>query len=72
MKLKTIIPLLLAIYLGLHNGYLALWDTNAQKPVEIFPYRCSIYPKIDQQQLFEGIPIDSPDTLKTLLEDFLS
>ena len=72
MKYKIIIPLLLGLYLGLHNGYIALWDSNSAKPLEVFPYRCSVYPKIDQTQLEKGIPIDSRDGLKAILEDFLS
>ena len=72
MRLKQIFPLLLGLYLGLHNGYLALWETNSTKPLEVFPYRCDIYPKIDQQQLLKGIPVDTQDELKTILGDFLS
>lgn len=72
MKYKVIIPLLLGLYLGLHNGYVALWDTNHQKPLEVFPYRCSVYPKIDQNQLEKGIPIDNENALKAILGDFLS
>ena len=72
MKHKIIIPLLIGLYLGLYNGQVALWDTGSQTPVEVFPYNCSVYPKIDQQQLQEGIPIHSRNELKSLLEDFLS
>ena len=72
MKFKKIIPLLLGLYLGLHNGYLALWESNTREPLKVFPYHCSVYPKIDQLQLHKGIPVDTPDALKTLLGDFLS
>ena len=72
MKLKNLFSLLLGLYLGLHNGYLALWETNSAKPLEVFPYHCGVYPKIDQQQLRKGIPVDTQDALKTILGDYLS
>jgi len=64
--------LALVLYMGLHNGYLALWQTGAPDPVTVFPYRAALYPKIDQAALNEGIPIQTPAHLKQLLEDFLS
>lgn len=64
--------LVLTLYMGLHNGYLALFDVGATAPVRVFPYRAAVYPKIDQAALAEGIPIASASHLKQLLEDFLS
>ena len=64
--------LLLGLYLGLHNGYLALWRSGCPEPEKVFPFKVALYPKIDQSALEKGIPIDDEDALKKLLEDFLS
>lgn len=64
--------LLLGLYLGIHNGYLALFSSETNTPDRILPYRAALYPKIDQQALEAGIPIESAEQLKILLEDFLS
>lgn len=66
------ILLLLSLYLGLHNGYIALWREGEPEPVQVFPYRAALYPKLDQAALEKGIPISDTETLKKLLEDFLS
>lgn len=71
-KLFCIALLLLGLYLGLHNGYLALWKTGNTEPEQVFPYRASLFPKLDQAALEKGIPIEDTDSLKKLLEDFLS
>lgn len=63
---------LLSLYLGLHNGYIALWNTNSAQPERVFPYRAVLYPKIDQSQLSEGIPISDEEHLMRLLQDFMS
>lgn len=64
--------LLLGLYLGLHNGYLALYRTDIDAPDQVLPYRAALYPKIDQTALSTGIPIESDAHLKKLLEDYLS
>ncbi len=64
--------LALLLYMGLQDGYLALWRTGSAQPVEVFPYRAALYPKIDQSALRAGIPVASAEHLKQLLEDFLS
>ncbi len=64
--------LVLALYLGLHQGYLALWSSQSATPATVFPYRASLYPKMDQSELAEGIPVENEDQLRQLLEDFLS
>lgn len=61
-----------SLYLGLHNGYLALWDTQYKQPEQVFPYRAALYPKADMDALSEGIPITDAATLEKLLEDFMS
>ncbi len=64
--------LLLALYLGLHQGYLALWNSDIPEPVAVFPYRAEVYPKIDQAALDSGIPVENQAHFKALMEDFLS
>lgn len=71
-RLVSGVILLIGLYLGIHNGYLALFQTGSQTPELMLPYRAAVYPKIDQQKLSEGIAIESPQHLKRLLEDFLS
>ena len=71
-RFSATVLLILGLYLGIHKGYVALYDSEITTPVHIFPYRAVIYPKIDQKQLTEGITIHSQAHLKSLLEDFLS
>ena len=71
-RLTLYIVLLFSIYLGLYGENLALFDSSSTKPAHIFPYRVTLYPKIDQDQLRDGIPVESESQLKQLLEDFLS
>jgi len=68
----TVWLLLLGLFLGLHNGYVALWDTQKSQPVCIFPYRASLYPSVDRQALQKGIPVRHRESAIRLLEDFLS
>ncbi len=63
---------ILCCYLGLHNGYLALWDSSESQPVQVFPYRAELYPDADQEALRHGIPVTSPKMLSRLLEDYFS
>jgi hypothetical protein len=60
------------LYLGLSEGYLALWKEGSSKPEKVFPYHISLYPKNDQDQLEKGIPIGSKEELSKQIEDFLS
>ena len=62
----------LSLYLGLHKGYIALWNSERTQPVHIFPYCAAAYPNIDQNALCQGIPITSEEELTRLLEDYLS
>lgn len=63
---------MLCCYLGLHGGYLALWDSTQAQPLQVFPFRAEAYPKADQEALRHGIPITSREGLSRLLEDFFS
>ena len=73
MKKKMLSLLLVAMgYLGLHNGYLALFDTQQAQPLMVLPYRAEIFPIEDQKALQSGIPYQTQEELTRLLEDFLS
>ena len=71
---KKIISLLLCFvcYLGIHNGYLALFDQSQSQPIMIFPYKADLFPEEDRRALEKGIVYNSPQELARLLEDFLS
>ena len=71
---KRIISLFLSAvcYLGIHNGYLALFDEGQPQPLMVLPYRAEIYPQEDQKALQQGIRYESQQELSQLLEDFLS
>lgn len=62
----------LSLYLGLHNGHIALLDGTSTQPVHVFPYRAELYPNADRQALEDGVPITSQKELSRLLEDYLS
>lgn len=71
MKLRYVTCLLLVLgYLGLHKGYLALFEEG--KPVMILPYKAEMYSSEDQLTLKKGIPYETEEELTRLLEDFLS
>ncbi len=64
--------LLLTFLLGIHDGKIALWSGDDPEPVKVFPYYASLLPKADQDALKKGIPIESSEDLRKLLEDYLS
>ena len=66
------LTLIISLYLGLSDGYLALWKAGNSKPEIIYPYHISLYPQIDQVRLKKGIPIRSTEELSQHIEDFLS
>ena len=68
----TVLLLALIFYLGAHEGYLALWKTGINQPVNIYPYKISIYPETDNLLLKKGIPFTEESTLTKLLEDYTS
>ena len=71
-RILSITILILSMYLGLYQDYLALWDTNQPQPKKVYPYYISLYPKIDKSTLEKGIEITSEVQLSQLIEDFLS
>lgn len=64
--------LLLGIYLGVHENNIALWQTNQPDPLEVYPYSVSLYTKMDQQYLKQGIPISESADITKHLDDYLS
>ena len=61
---------LLGLFLGLHEGYLALKEGETVK--HIFPYRMELYTETDAHLLRNGIPLPSPAELAAALEDYFS
>ena len=58
--------------LGIHKGYIALWQSPDPEPIRIFPVRSSLLPEADQEMLKAGIQIREDAQLHNLLEDYLS
>ena len=69
-KLLPLLALLVVLYLGLNDGYLALYRDD--RLLHTFPYRAELYPQLDQQALNAGIPIEEGSELYRLLEDYMS
>ena len=74
MKLPHILcyVLLANLFLGTHEGMLALWQEGRSAPEEIYPCKVQQLPAEDQALLKKGIPIGSRAELTARLEDFLS
>ena len=74
MKKKPVSSLLLTLgfLLGIHNGYIALWNDGQTEPAEVFPYRAKMLPEADQRALEKGILIPDEKSLSSILEDYLS
>lgn len=64
--------LFLSFLLGVHNGYIALWEGEDPEPKQVFPYAVTIFPEADQAALEKGIPLRDRAQLTKCLEDFLS
>ena len=70
---RMILPILvLSLYLGIHNGKLALFREGYAEPLQVYPRSVADYPKKDQLALGAGIPITSKQQLRELLEAYLS
>lgn len=63
---------LLTMYLGLSDGYLAIFRKGDSHPVQVLPYHSSSFPESDQKALADGIVITSQAQLNKILEDFIS
>ena len=62
----------LLLYLSLSDGYIALWKDGETEPIKVYPYHISLFPKIDQNRLEKGIPIESEEEFSKHIEDYLS
>ena len=70
---RMVLPILvLSLYLGIHNGKLALFREGNTVPLQVYPSAVDTYPKKDQLALRAGIPITSRKQLTELLEAYLS
>lgn len=72
MGAKQWLAVILAGYLGLYQGYLALWNSERSAPYHIFPYAAETYSHADRTALELGIPFHSQQELTRLLEDYFS
>lgn len=62
---------LLSMLLGIKNGHLALWKQEDPQPFIIFPVAASSLPPADRILLQRGIVVENPQSLQSLLEDYL-
>ncbi len=73
MKRETIaFILIISLYLGTYKGNIALWQDGSDTPYQVYPYSSSIYTKIDQNLLKNGIIITDISTIEKYLDDYLS
>ena len=63
---------LLSFLLGAYRGRLALWKDGERQPCKVFPCPVITLPKKVQQQLKDGIRLDTMEDVNRLLENFLS
>lgn len=63
---------LLNFILGIHNGYVALWDGTSQVPAQVYSIPAENLPPADQRALAQGIEAADEAALQRLLEDYLS
>ena len=70
--IRRYLALIFTVLLGIHNGFVALWLPDDEKPAVVFPYSARSLPAEDYQALQEGISIETPEELDRILEDFLS
>ena len=57
---------------GVHEGRLAMWKDQDPTPCKIFPCPVLMLPKAVQEQLKNGIHLDTIEDVNRLLENFLS
>ena len=64
--------LLLGFLLGVRDGRIALWKDGQSEPWKVFPYPVSVLPVQTQQELIQGIRVDTMEDLDRLLENLFS
>ena len=73
MKYRAfVMSILLSLYLGLHNGNIALFQTGNPEPVQIYGIHIRSLPPEEQHALSSGIRIRDHLHLARLLENYLS
>ena len=70
-KLWISLCLLFAFFIGVKDGYIALWRDGEKEPT-VFPYRVEMLPEADQRILEKGIYLSDESKLAQILEDYLS
>ena len=69
---KLLAGTLLGLYLGISDGYLAIFQTGKVLPEQVLPYSREVFTEDDQVRLERGIPFSTDAELSRLLEDFTS
>lgn len=70
---RILLPaLLLAGYLGIYQGQLAVYRQGEILPSEVYPIDTYLYPPAEQRMLIDGIPFANEQELQRLLENYLS
>lgn len=64
--------LLMSFLLGSYNGRLALWKDEDPTPCKVFPCPIVVLPGAVQEQLRNGIRLETIEDVNRLLENFLS
>ena len=74
MRKRSLLSFILmtGFLLGVHEGYIALWRSGQEEPLQVFPYRAEMLPRPDREALLEGIRIEDGTDLANILEDYLS
>ncbi len=72
MKKGFSLCLLLTYLLGIHKGYVALYECGKEEPRQIYPCAVKTLPEADQKALAVGIHALNDEQLQQLLEDYLS
>ncbi len=70
MKKRTAGLLLLALWLGVSQGRLALWQTGSPGPVAVFDIWVASLPEYDQRALAAGVEVADVEALFRRLEDY--
>ena len=60
------------LILGIHRGYIALWNETDPLPMEVYPYKAVMLPPSEVRALEAGIPIRDQGHLRFLLMNYLS
>ena len=64
--------LLASFLIGIHNGRIAVWQSEDPEPIAILPYSADLLPPADRIALEKGIWLNSREDLTRFLEDFCS